>query len=314
MRILVTGGTGLLGRPLVRALVARGHAVIGLARSEAAAATLAADGAMAGRGDLADPPSLDAHVQGAEAIVHLAGGPRGAGAIDAATLNLRYTEALLARLGGRRPRILFASSAAVYGDRSGLWVDEDMRPLPHTAYGMAKVAAEARLSGAVILRLAAVYGPGAPFLQVARIQAGAAWLPGEGRNFVPTLHVDDAVAGLCLALERGEPGRVYNLADRRPVPLRELYAAVHAAVGGRPVRFWSTWIPSALQHRAAQANEALWSALGQRPRFTRDALKLFTASVRLHTTRAEKELGLQWAHPDPIAGVAAALAAPGATP
>jgi hypothetical protein len=75
------------------------------------------------------------------------------------------------------------------------------------------------------------------------------------------------------------------------------------------VRFWSTWIPSALQHRAATANERLAAALGRRPRFTPDALKLYTASSRLQTTRLERELSFVWRHPEPTAGVAQALAA-----
>ncbi len=316
MRVFVTGASGRLGRPLVRALVAAGRSVVGLARSEAAATAISADGAAVARGDLMDEAALAQGLRGADLVIHLAGGLRGAGAVDAHRLNVDGTEALLraALAAPQPPRLLFASSCAVYGDRSGLWVEEDMRLLPHTAYGHAKAEAEARVLAADALqprvaRIAAVYGAEFPFLQVERIQAGTAWLPGEGRNVVPTVHVDDAIAGLLRIAEAGAAGQIYNLADRAPVPLRELYAAVHAAVGGQPVRFWSTWIPSALQHRAATANERLAAALGRRPRFTPDALKLYTASSRLQTTRLERELSFVWRHPEPTAGVAQALAA-----
>jgi hypothetical protein len=70
--------------------------------------------------------------------------------------------------------------------------------------------------------------------------------------------------------------------------------------GGTPVRFWSTWVPSALQFGAAAINERLASRLGVKPRFTADNLRLFTASVRLRVERLEKELGYTWVHADHV--------------
>jgi nucleoside-diphosphate-sugar epimerase len=316
-RVFVTGATGRIGAPLARALRARGDEVVALTRDPAKAEALAATGARLVKGSLYDAGALAEGVAGADVVYHLAGGVRGAGAETADRLNREGTLALLDALRGRPLRaFVHASSGAVYGDRSGLWVDEEYPPSPHTSYGGAKVAAEEAVRGAFpeaarIARVAAVYGPGFPFLMADRMRAGKAWLPGEGRNHVPVVHVDDAVAALLRIGDRGASG-VYHVAGRTTPTLKEFYTAVHAVAGGTPVRFWSTWIPSVFQFAAARANERLASRIGGRPRFTEDNLRLFTASVRLRTERLEKELGFAWSWPDHVAGIQAALV-PGAT-
>jgi nucleoside-diphosphate-sugar epimerase len=156
-----------------------------------------------------------------------------------------------------------------------------------------------------VARVAATYGPGFRFLLTEQMKAGRAWLPGEGKNHVPVVHVDDVVAALARIAEAGRDGEAYHVAGRTQPMLREFYAAVHARAGGKPVRFWSTWIPSAFQVAGARWNERLATRIGTRPRFTEDNLKLYTASVRLRTERLEKELGFTWAWPDHETGVAA---------
>lgn len=315
--VFVTGATGRLGAPLVRALLARGDRVVALTRDPARAAGLEQAGARLVKGALTDAAALAEGVRGASAVYHLAGGVRGKGTETADRLNREGTLAVLDAVRGAKLRaFVFASSAAVYGDRSGLWVSEDYPPSPHTAYGASKVAAEQAVAAAGlparIARVAAVYGPGFPFLMADRMQANKAWLPGEGRNIVPVVHVDDAVAAL-LRVGDAEADGVFHVAGRTTPTLKEFYTAVHAVAGGTPMRFWSTWVPSALQFAAARANERLATRIGGRPRFTEDNLRLFTASVRLRTERLEKELGFAWSYPDHAGGIRAALATAGAS-
>lgn len=312
--VFVTGGTGQIGLPLVHALVATGARVRALARGEAQQAALRAAGAEPVAGDLARPEALAAGMAGAEAIFHLAGGIRGPGSVDADQLNRAGTEAVIdaaRRAGG--VRIVYSSTCAVYGDRNGLWVPEDYPPAPHTAYGRSKVAAEQALLGSGlpvrVARIAAIYGPRCRFTLDGPIAAGRAWLPGEGKNLVPVMHVDDCVSALLRVAEAGADGEIYNLAGTTTPLLREFYAAVHRRVGGRPVRFWSTWIPSVFQFRAAALNERVASRLGRKPRFTADALLLSTSSVRLKTTRLEKELGFSWRYGEFERGLDAFLGA-----
>jgi UDP-glucose 4-epimerase len=314
--VLVTGGTGRIGAPLVRALVARGDHVTVLTRDPGKVTDLG--GARLVKGTLFDAAALADALTGATVVYHLAGGVRGAGQDTADRLNREGTEAVLAavRAAGRPLRaFVYASSCAVYGDRSGLWVAEDYPPSPHTTYGVAKVAAEAAVTAAGlpsrIARIAAVYGPGFSFLLADKMRAQKAWLPGEGRNIVPVVHVDDCVAAL-LRIGDTDAGGIFHVAGRTAPTLKEFYTVVHTASGGAPVRFWSTWIPSALQLAVARANERVVAGLGRRPRFTEDNLRLYTASVRLRTDRLEKELGFTWAWGDHKAGVPAAVrASPG---
>jgi nucleoside-diphosphate-sugar epimerase len=294
----------------VARLLADGHKVVGLARTEAKAAGVRASGAECVVGSMADAEALKQGLDGAETVYHLAGGFRGPGTETPDQINRRGAEQLAAALKGHAPeRVVFTSTCAVYGDRSGLWVDEEMPPHPHTRYGHSKAAAEEVLAshpGLCTVRLAATYGAGFPWLMEEQIRAGRGWLPGEGRNFVPTIHVDDAVTGLMLIGTRAGPG-IYNLADPNPVSLRTFYEAVHACVGGAPMRFWSTWIPSYVQFFAARSNERLQSRTGSTPRFTPDALRLFTSSVRMKVDRLTREVGMEWAHPDAPDGVRAVL-------
>lgn len=315
-RIFVTGGNGRVGRHLVARLVELGHAVTCLVRSDAGEQLMREAGARPVRGALEDVPVVREAARGAEVVYHLAGGLRGPGRRTPDLVNHQTTLRLIEAIGEVQT-LLFTSSCAVYGDRSGLWVTEDLGPSPNTRYGRSKADAEAALLDAwrkrglpvKIVRLAAVYGPGFPFLMDDRMRTGRAWLPGEGRNYVPTIHVDDAVSGIVRVAESGNAGEIYNLADRAPVTLGEFYRQVHEYVGGTPMRFWSTWIPSYVQTWAARYNERIQSRLGLRPRFTPDNLLLFRNSVRMKVERMEKELGFEWRYPETASGLAATFAA-----
>lgn len=313
-RIFVTGANGRVGLPLVSALASQGHTVVGLARSEEKARQVRDAGAAdCVVGALSDEDVVRKGAQGASRVFHLAGGTRGSGTVTPDIVNHQGARQLVSALKGRDDieRLVFTSTCAVYGDRVNLWVPEDMPPTPNTRYGKSKVDAENVLleSGlpVVVARLAAVYGPGFPFMMVERLQAGKCWLPGEGRNYVPTIHVEDAVAALLLLGERGDAGSVVHVADPEPVQLKEFYQAVHQHVGGEPAKFWSTWVPSYVQHTAARYNERVQSRLGRRPLFTPDNLKLFTSSVRLRVETLEKRLSFTWRYPNATEGVAAVL-------
>ncbi len=314
-RIFVTGASGRVAMPLIRSLVSEGHQVTGLARSDEKAGTVRALGAECLVGDLSSTDVLTKGADGAERIYHLAGGVRGKGLETPDVINSQGTASLIAAIDradtSHLDSVLFTSTCAIYGDRSNLWVPEDMTPTPNTRYGKSKLAAEeALLSSGLpvrIVRLAAVYGPGFPFMMVERMQAGKGWLPGEGRNYIPTIHIDDAVEGIKCIDRAGKAGEIYHLADQEPLLLKEFYAEVHKLSGGEPLKFWSTWIPSYVQRGAARYNERLQSRINRRPQFTPDNLKLYTNSVRMKVERLEKELSFTWQYPNAASGLAATL-------
>ncbi len=316
-RIFVTGATGRIGLPLVGALVAAGHDVVGLARSEQGARAVEAAGASAVRGDLSDSSALRQGLEGAQTIYHLAGGVRGRGKATPEILNQKGTDNLLGVLGQLGADslgvLVLASSCAVYGDRSSLWVEEDFRTSPNTGYGESKVAAEGAVLTAAenlgfraaIARIAAVYGKDFPFAMADRISQNKGYLPGEGRNHIPVIHLDDCVGALQKLAAEGEG--IYHVADQSTPTTREFYDAVHRRVGGKPMRFWSTWVPSYVQLSIARQNERVQSRLDRKPRFTPDNWRLYTNSVRLKTQKLEKGLNFEWRYPTYEEGLSAAF-------
>ena len=316
-RIFVTGASGRIGRPLVRYLVGQGHSVAALCRNSQDENALKADGAEPIRGDLEDTEALRRGAADAEVLFHLAGGVRGHGRTTPDQLNAVGTRSLLEAIRGLNnlKAFVYASSCAVYGDRSSLWVEEDFTVSPNTRYGHSKIEAEQACVEAMersglplrIARIAAVYGPEFPFAMVEPMRNGKAWLPGEGRNCIPLIQMEDCVRALWAIAEKGENGSIVHVADRSSPTLSEFYAAVHAEVGGTPMRFWSTYIPSYVQRFAAQNNERLQSRLGRKPRFTPDNLALYTNSVRLKTHALADKLGFEWKYPTIETGVPASF-------
>ena len=315
-KFCITGANGKVGRHLVSLLNTTGHEVIGLVRSDSAARMVASAGGTPLQAELHETDELARAFSGCTTVFHLAGTVRGPGKQTAEAVNHQGTknvlDALLASDRSQLSALVFSSTVAIYGDRSGLWVEEDMPPRPETDYARSKVAAEQVLLNAFsdhgiptrIARLAAVYGPEFPFMMIDAMQKGRAWLPGEGMNYIPTIQVEDAVRGLNLIAQSGTDGRIYNLSDKNPLQLAEFYEQVHHHIGGSPVRFWSTWIPSYVQERLARRNESIKARLGRRPTFTVDALRLFTASTRMNISRLEEELSFDWTWPNPVDGIA----------
>jgi GDP-4-dehydro-6-deoxy-D-mannose reductase len=240
VRVLVTGASGFAGPVVVAALVGRGHTVHGLARHAPAPGHAAASPMVFHAGDVRDAAGL-ARIVGAvapEAVVHLAAiaEPAAAEADPAAAyaVNLGGTLALLAaaRAASPRPRLLIASSAAVYGavppGEQPVTEDAPLRPL--TVYGASKAAAElAALQWARAYELDVVVarpfnhtGPGqsrayvcaALASQVAAIEAGRQPPVLTVGNVDPVRDfsdVRDVAAGYVALLERGRSGAVYNL-------------------------------------------------------------------------------------------------------
>ncbi len=320
-KIFVTGANGQLGLPLIKALVAAGHQVTGLARNEKNAAKVKQAGASECLvGDMYDLETLGAGCRDAQRIYHLAGAIRGPGRETPDRINRLGTENLLTameRAGCQPASLLFASSCAVYGDRSGLWIQEDFGASPQTNYGRSKTAAENLLLDAwrarglpvIIARIGIVYGPRFSVLLERPIKAGKAWLPGEGQNLMPVIHVDDCIAALQLLTERGEAGGVYHVATPNPVESRHFYAEVAQRLGSKAPRYWSTYLPSRVQMKLADINERLLARLDRRALLTPDMLRLLTASVRLKPERLADELDFTWRHPELGSGLDASFAA-----
>ncbi|NBD13518.1 NAD-dependent epimerase/dehydratase family protein [Corallococcus silvisoli] len=134
-----------------------------------------------------------------------------------AGLDARFTEAL-SRV--RPSRLVYLSSTGVYGAARGS-VDESTPVDTTSASSRARLDAEARFLslGASVMRIAGIYGPGRG--TSGRLKAGTLRIPESGGGRLSRVHVDDLVHAVRVVLERGAPGEVYCVADRRPATQEE---------------------------------------------------------------------------------------------
>ncbi len=255
MHILVTGGCGFIGSHVVDALLARGDRVTVLDDLSSGTRANLAPQAQLMVGDVADEATVTPLVAAADAVVHLA-------AIASVPLctqhwlhahrtNLTGTVTVLYAARGRSIPVVYASSAAVYGDNPALPLAETATTQPLSAYGLDKLCSEKNAAIAwqfhgvpsVGLRFFNVYGPrqdarspysGVISQFVARARAGEPLtFFGDGEQTRDFIYVGDIVALILAALNTSEGARVYNGCTGHPTSLKQLAAAVTDATAQR---------------------------------------------------------------------------------
>lgn len=257
MRIFVTGGTGVIGRRLVPALVERGHSVAALARSPDGQDRLARLGAEPVRSTLFDENTLKPALAGCEVVINLATHmpPSSAGALLpgawAENDRIRKTgSATIARAATDAGVRVFVqeSFAPVYPDCGAAWIDETV-PIAPARYNRTVADAERAAlafteSGGrgIVLRFGMFYGPDA--LQVSDlvrfIRKGWVPLPGRPEAYTSAISHDDAAEAVIAALG-ADPG-IYNVVDDEPVRRREFYDLLAGALGVAPPKIPPAWL------------------------------------------------------------------------
>ncbi|GAA1289070.1 NAD-dependent epimerase/dehydratase family protein [Saccharothrix xinjiangensis] len=234
MKVFITGASGYVGGVVAEHLLAAGHHVAALARSERAAERVGALGAEVVRGGLADLDVLRDAAAGADAVVHAA--------VDYAEPAMRAVEepaldALLGALDGGRG-FVYAGTALVYPDAVAGPPEEDGAldegsPQVFKLLGERQVLAAGDVT-ATVLRGGLVHGRGGSALVLAMIgvskQLGAAPYVGLGENLWSPVHVDDLARLYVAALER-PVGGVFNAASRTLLRMRDLAEAVAELTG-----------------------------------------------------------------------------------
>lgn len=226
MTILLTGATGLVGARLLPRLIEAGGDCRALMRGERDAPA----GALAVAGDLLDPASLSAAMEGVTAIIHLAAVFRTPDLELIWKCNLQGTRNLIAAAKAHAPdaRFILASTSNVYGANSPRPGRESDAVAPPQAYPASKLAAEKALreSGLnwSIMRLGFVYGDGDGHLES---------LPGLVTKFkmhpaqrMSLVHHRDIATAMMLALTGAMDGQVVNIADEAPTSMYELAGLV----------------------------------------------------------------------------------------
>jgi nucleoside-diphosphate-sugar epimerase len=243
MDIFVTGASGYIGSAVVRDLIGAGHEVTGLARSDAAAASVAAAGARVHRGSLDDPDSLRAGAVAAAGVIHTAFTNVSATTDFAASCraDLAAIQVLGEALTGSGKPLITTSGTGLLAPGALAAEDSGYNPAWPRELRVASEDAALSLAGrgvrSAVLRLPfSVHGEGdargfvTELIAVARSKGVSAYV-GDGANRWPAVHRGDAARLFRLAAESAPAGsRLHGVADEG-VPFRDIAAVIGRHLG-----------------------------------------------------------------------------------
>lgn len=307
MELLITGGNGLLGHHLIEALHSRGDRARVLALEGENTTWLEDRSVAVFRGNVCQPDSLDPAIEGADAVLHLAGmmglwRPLQ----DYHDVNVSGTEnvcraALKAGVG----RVVHVSSWTVYGMDLGESCDEEfpLRPFPEP-YALTKAGGDEVVQrliadeglGAVIVRPGTFFGPQdrLHFGRIAdRLASRKAVVVGRGDNALPFVYVTDVVQGLLLALDDpAAMGQAFNITNDQPLTQQEFMELTASEIGAQAPRIHVPYKPL---YAAGYAAERLAGAirLHRQPPVTRLGVKLFGTDNRHSIDKARRLMGFE---------------------
>jgi nucleoside-diphosphate-sugar epimerase len=229
MRVFVTGASGWIGSAVVPELLNAGHQVLGLARSDEAAAALLALGVDVHRGGLDDLDSLRAGAAAADGVVHLAYNHDFSRFMEAAQTDLAAIEALGSTLAATRGPLVVASG--VMGLGTGRVATERDVPAPgvHPRIACAEATlalADSGVRSSLVRFAPTVHGAGdhgfvATLVGIARAKGVSAYI-GDGSNHWPAVHRGDAARLVRLAVEDAPAGSVLHAIGEQGVPTRAI--------------------------------------------------------------------------------------------
>lgn len=303
--VFITGGSGFVGRNLIRECLRRGYRVRALARSESAQAVVRGLGAEAVAADLSAVPAEA--LKGCDWLLHAAAVVSEWGRkAEFERVNVEGTRQLLtaARAAGV-PVFVLVGTEAVYANGGPMQRIIEERPLPDNPlprYPATKQAAEKLVRAAnapgfrtVVVRPRMIWGRDnssvLPQLITAVKKGQFAWVEG-GRYLTSTCHVANVCEGTLLAAQKGRGGEAYFLTDGAPQEFRDFMTRMFATQG---VSVPEKIVPRAVAALAARVCEFAWEylPLPGNPPLTRMAIALGAQEVTVMDGKARRELGYQ---------------------
>jgi nucleoside-diphosphate-sugar epimerase len=234
MRVFVTGASGYIGSAVVTELIGAGHQVVGLARSDASAAALAAAGAEMHRGALDDLDSLRSGAAAADGVIHLAYVHDFSDIEAAGVTDLRAVETMLAAIEGSGKPFVGTSGTLMLAMLGRVVTEDDAGPagVRRVDSENAAVSMAERVVRTSVVRLApSVHGEGdkhgfiPSLIGIARAKGVSAFV-GDGSNRWPAVHRLDAARLFRLALEAAPAGSRLHGAGEEGVPFRDIAEAI----------------------------------------------------------------------------------------
>lgn len=234
MRIFLTGATGFIGSRIIPDLLAAGHQVLGLTRSDTGAETLRAAGAEVHRGSLEDVESLRRGAAASDGVIHCAFDHDFSNFVANCEKDVRAIEAMGQVLVGSDRPLVITSGTGMGNSVPGELASEDFfdpnHPNPRKG---SEIAGQAMLDLGVnvsVVRLPQVHDPVKQGLityavQTAREQGKAAYI-GDGANRWPAAHVLDVARLYVLALTKNKAGARYNAVAEEGVPVKDIAEAL----------------------------------------------------------------------------------------
>jgi UDP-glucose 4-epimerase len=275
MNFLITGGAGFLGAALSNRLLRQGHHVRVLDDLSTGNPNALDPEVHFTRGDINDRPKLWTLLQDIHCVYHLAARVSVQESIlfprDYAEVNVGGTVTLMEAIrDAGTPRIVLASSGAIYGEQEGPMMSEEMPPYPSSPYAVSKLSSEwyvrtiGALSGieTLCLRIFNAYGPGQPipashppvipyFIRQS-LQNGTLVFHGDGNQTRDYVYVDDVVNALVAgATAKGVNGLVINVGSGTETSIRDLAKVVIDITGGDPEEVYNPRISSGVSRMCA---------------------------------------------------------------
>jgi nucleoside-diphosphate-sugar epimerase len=284
LRIFVTGGTGFIGTAVVRELIARGHEVVGLARSDVSASHIVACGAIPLMGDIASPEAWAARLPEIQAVVHMACDF----ASDMGAIERRLLDVLLPALAAQPSKVRFITTGGcwLFGATGDTVATEatPFDPLPAFAWmvpQLRRVLTSQDVHG-IVIHPAMVYEPtGGVFRRFVREAKGgrAIRVVGSEDTRWPLVHSQDLATLYALALERASAGSSYIGTAIEGVSVGRIARAFAKRFGGPPA-------PKIVSVDAIAAELGEWA-------------RGYACNQRLSGAKARSELGWHPKHLDP---------------
>jgi len=290
MRVLVTGATGFVGKAIVKVLLQRGHAVVGLVRDAKKGKALEQLGVTLVVGDMLEPASYERVVPTVDSVIHAAQYPIQGRFTQQKVKQMEQADKLMTQVLSQacllhEKKFLYTSSSLTYGDHADSWITEqsplDAPPIAEGHEQLVKTLLtlhQEQQLRVIIIAPGWVYGAGGLFKQsfYDTLQKGQLRVFGAGKNYWSPIHVDDLAAAYALAVESEAYGEVYNVVDEQPLRHREIVHLFTDALEVKRVGSMPLWIlklllggplVDSLAISFRVKNEKVKQALGWQPRY-----------------------------------------------